>query len=176
MFGVVFIRRSGVINMDSFVQIDSTHWVLNLSALVGDLAGTARDVCLFVPGSGLLPADAGLSLHVSSPGSSCWEYRGYVSNAVLSDVFPTAWPQPAEGVACSSHAAYQVGVTLEPLELLEQRENKQVASKREFAKRVALDLYRYVVRPRGWPPVGRKRLARLRSLCPDLLACLAAAA
>jgi len=141
LFGVVFVRRSSAISSDAFTQTDATHWVLNLSALAGDAACTdVRDVCLFVPGGCSLPPDAGLSCHVSS--GAAFEYRGYVSNETPSDVFPTAWPLPVEGQSCLS---YQLGVTLEPLSELRTREATAVASRLEYAKRVALDLFRFVV-------------------------------
>lgn len=138
LFGIIFVRRSFVISSDRFTQVDATHWVLDLAALVGPAFVDVRDVCLFVPDGGLLPPDAGLSLHVRA-GAGDWEYRGCVSNATPSDVFPTAWPL-GEGAPLSAH----VGVTVEPLAELLNREATAVASRREYAKRVALDLFRFM--------------------------------
>jgi hypothetical protein len=116
LFGIIFVRRSFVISSDAFTRVDATHWTLDLSALLaaggaGAHHADVRDVCLFVPGGGLLPDDAGLSLHVQA-GSSGWEYRGAVSNAVPSEVFPTAWPRPEGG---GHYATATVGVSIEPL-------------------------------------------------------------
>jgi hypothetical protein len=138
LFGIIFVRRSFVISSDRFTQVDATHWVLDLAALVGPAFVDVRDVCLFVPDGGLLPPDAGLSLHVRA-GAGDWEYRGCVSNATPSDVFPTAWPL-GEGAPLSAF----VGVTVEPLAELLNREATAVASRREYAKRVALDLFRFM--------------------------------
>jgi len=116
LFGVIFVRRSYVISSESFVQVDATHWVLDVSALVGcnGEAADVRDVCLFVPEAGGLPCGAGLALHVQA-GNSGWEYRGCVSDATPSDVFPTAWPlSDGAPVGCSPGRA-QLGVSVEPL-------------------------------------------------------------
>ena len=112
LFGVIFVKRSFVIPSTSFTQVDATHWTLDVSALTGGAFGEVRDVCLFVPGGGLLPPEAGLALHVQSGGSG-WEYRGAVSNATPSEVFPTAWPRPEGGDGYWPTA--QVGVSVEPL-------------------------------------------------------------
>ena len=142
LFGIIFIKRSFVITSDSFTQVDATHWVLDLTALVGQSFVDVRDVCIFVPDANLLPQDAGLSLHVRA-GRSEWEYRGHVSNTTPSDVFPTAWPL-ADGELGAQPAVAQVGITVEPLAELQTREATAVASRAEFAKRVALDLFRYI--------------------------------
>ena len=111
LFGIIFVRRSFVIPSDAFTQVDATHWTLDVSALCGGAHADVRDVCLFVPGAGLLPPGAGLALHVQA-GDSGWEYRGAVCDATPSEVFPTAWPR-AEGGA--HHATARVGVSVEPL-------------------------------------------------------------
>ena len=118
LFGVIFVKRSFVIPSTSFTQVDATHWTLDVSSLTGGAFGEVRDVCLFVPGCGLLPPEAGLALHVQSGGSG-WEYRGAVSNATPSEVFPTAWPRPEGGDGYWPTA--QVGVSVEPLVRRQQR-------------------------------------------------------
>ena len=140
LFGCIFVRRSFVIPSESFTQVDATHWTLDVSALAGGAYGDVRDVCLFVPGAGLLPPGAGLALHVQA-GDSGWEYRGAVSEAQPSDVFATCWPRPEGG---GQHPTAQVGVSVEPLAELATREATAVASKQEFARRVALDMFRFM--------------------------------
>ena len=119
------MKRSFVIPSTSFTQVDATHWTLDVSALTGGAFGEVRDVCLFVPGGGLLPLDAGLALHVQS-GASGWEYRGAVSNAVPSEVLPTAWPRPEGGDGYYPTA--QVGVSVEPLVRRRAAERSERAS------------------------------------------------
>jgi hypothetical protein len=196
LFGIIFVKRSFVIPSEAFTQVDATHWVLDVSALTGGAYIDVRDVCLFVPGGGLLPLDAGLALHVQA-GDSGWEYRGAVSNALPSEIFPTAWPRP-EG-ALGYHPTAQVGVSVEPLVRacsarlrgqqrcegssaaqplttapldatcvrsqaeLATREATVVASKQEFAKRVAVDLFRFMAR----------RKQRKRERCVALLSAVA---
>ena len=140
LFGIICVKKSFVIPSTSFVQVDATHWTLDVSALAGGAYGDVRDVCLFVPGAGLLPPGAGLALHVQA-GDSGWEYRGAVSEAQPSDVFATCWPRPEGG---GQHATAQLGVSVEPLAELATREATAVASKQEFARRVALDMFRFM--------------------------------
>ena len=142
LFGVLFLKRSFVVPDSAFVQVDATHWTLDVSslaALVGGY-GEVRDVVLMLGSHGLLPQGAGLALHVQA-GASGWEYRGAVCDATPSESFPTAWPR-GEDDAYAPFA--QLGVSLEPLAELALREATAVASKQEFAKRVATDLFRFI--------------------------------
>ena len=153
LFGVLFLRRSCPIGSDAFTQVDSTHWVLDLAPLVtAAQCLDVRDVCLFLPSNGLLPPGFGLSLHIRARGSG-WEHRGFVSEQTPSEVFPTAWPLAAAEYAEGQPLGAQVGVALEPLAELVLREASALASRAEFAKRVAVDLFRFCesfpVTPRG---------------------------
>lgn len=153
LFGVLFLRRSCPLGSESFQQVDSTHWVLELASLATDAQCLdVRDVCLFLPSSGLLPAGFGLSLHVRARGSS-WEHRGFVCEETPSEVFPTAWPLAVAEYVEGAPLCAQLGVALEPLAELRLREASATASRAEFAKRVALDLFRFCesfpVTPKG---------------------------
>lgn len=142
LFGVLFLKRTILVPVSAFVQVDATHWTLDVStlaALVGGY-GEVKDVVLVLGSPGLLPPGAGLALHVQA-GASGWEYRGAVCDTTPSESFPTAWPR-AEGDAYAPTA--QLGVSLEPLAELAQREATAVASKQEFARRVATDLFRFI--------------------------------
>jgi hypothetical protein len=149
LFGIIFVRNSYVVPSESFTQVDATHWTLDVSALGGGAYADVRDVCLFVPAAGLLPPGAGLALHVQA-GDSGWEYRGAVGEAQPSDVLATCWPRPEGG---GQYATAQVGVSVEPLAELATREATAVASKQEYARRVALDMFRFMqsfpTTPRG---------------------------
>jgi hypothetical protein len=145
LFGLLCLKRSTPLWSDTaFTQTDPTHWVLDLTALAGPLAADVQDVCLFLPENHVLPPELGFALHVRAapPGGafSEWEYRGYCSAASPSEVFPAAWP----GGGSERPAACQVGVTVEPLAELSQREATAVASRGEFAKRVAQHLFRFL--------------------------------
>jgi len=120
----------------SFTQQDATHWTLDTRLLTPDYAAL-KEVALFLTQPGGLDNTAGLSLYVSVAGSD-WQYRGSVHGARPSDVFPLDWPS-AEAPAAS------LGVVLEPLAgVLAKEEAWRYGAKEAFAKRVAMDLFRYL--------------------------------
>lgn len=132
--------KAVAITSDGFQQTDATHWTLDVGALAGAAWHACRDVCLFLAPGAVLPDGAGLAVHVQS-GSSAWEFRGYISNAQPSEVLPTAWPRESDG---SRGAGAVLGLTLEPLLELANREATAVASRAEFARRVAVDAFRFI--------------------------------
>lgn len=120
-----------------------------------------KEVALFLTQPNVLPPDQGLALYVSIGGAD-WSYRGYVSNAHPSEVLPLSWPEPGDGVLAGLAAPppgfAQVGVSLEPLGELGQKEGSKLGAKEDFVKAVGLDLFNYMqVRCAGalWGAVGR---------------------
>ena len=142
IFGAVFVRKSFVIPSTSFTQTDATHWTLDLRQCVGANAShhDVRDVCLFIPDANLLDGNSALALYVQA-GNSPWEYRGCVSNASPSEVFPLQWPTMPDG---SPAPTAQIGVSVEPIAEVAEKEQRVLGSKEHFAKRVAMDLFRYM--------------------------------
>lgn len=140
LFGVVFVRKSFVIGSETFTRADHTHWTLDVSSTAGGAYHDVRDVCLFIPEGNLLDNNSALVLYVQA-GSSPWEYRGCVSNASPSEVFPLQWPLNPDG---SLPANAQIGVSVEPIADVVGKEQQVLGSKEEFAKRVAMDLFRYM--------------------------------
>ena len=142
LFGVAFVRKSFVIPSDAFARADATNWTLDLRRYVppGVPYGDVRDVCMFIPDGNVLDAHSALALYVQA-GTSAWEYRGCVSNVSPSEVFPLQWPQLADG---SLPECAQIGVSIEPLAEVAGKEQIVLGSKEEFARRVAMDLFRYM--------------------------------
>jgi hypothetical protein len=142
VFGAVFVRKSFVIPSTAFVRTDATHWTLDMRQCVGEGGSVAdvRDVCLFIPDGSLLDASQALALYVQA-GNSAWEYRGCVSNGAPSEVFPLQWPTAPDGTLPANAA---IGVGVEPVAELANKESAKLGSKETFAKRVAMDLFRYM--------------------------------
>lgn len=142
LFGAVFVKKSFVIPSTSFHRADATHWTLDMRACVGDRQSVhdVRDVCLFIPDANLLDASSALALYVQA-GDSPWEYRGCVSNANPSEVFPLQWPRSPDG---SLYPDATVGVSVENAADVAEKERMALGSKETFAKRVATDLFRYM--------------------------------
>lgn len=56
------------------LQVDPTHWVMDVAALAGTVWKDLKEVALFLTAPGALPPDAALALYVSSSGApSCCE-------------------------------------------------------------------------------------------------------
>lgn len=111
LFGVVFVRKSFVISSEAFTRADHTHWTLDVGRTAGGAYQDVRDVCLFIPEGNLLDNNSALVLYVQA-GNSTWEYRGCVSNASPSEVFPLQWPLQPDG---SLPPNAQIGVSVEPI-------------------------------------------------------------
>jgi ribulose-phosphate 3-epimerase len=141
VFGAVFVRKSFVIPSTAFARTDHTHWTLDLRHCVGEASyADVRDVCLFIPDGNLLDDSQALALYVQA-GNSEWEYRGCVSNGSPSEVFPLQWPTAPDG---SLFLNATIGVSVEPVADLAAKESLKLGSKETFAKRVAMDLFRYM--------------------------------
>ena len=96
----------------------------------------------------------GLALYVSIGGAD-WAYRGFVSNQHPSEVMPLSWPEPpgGQGLAAPPGPGYaQLGISLEPLGELGQKEGSKLGAREDFAKCVGLDLFNFMQVRRRAPP------------------------
>jgi ribulose-phosphate 3-epimerase len=64
-----------------------------------------------------------------------------VSNGAPSEVFPLQWPTANDGTIPKNAA---IGVGVEPVAELAAKESAKLGSKETFARRVAMDLFRYM--------------------------------
>lgn len=93
MFGVVFPNRSFPINISTFAQIDTCHWVLDMNSFVGEAYDQVREMCIFLLDGFTLPPDKALAVYVQSPGSQ-FVFCGAVTIARPSAVLSLQWPEP----------------------------------------------------------------------------------
>ena len=103
-------------------------------------------MALFLTQANVLPPDMGLALYVSIGGAD-WAYRGFVSNQHPSEVMPLSWPEPpgGHGLAAPPGPGYaQLGISLEPLGELGQKEGSKLGAREDFAKCVGLDLFNFM--------------------------------
>ncbi|KAL3132314.1 hypothetical protein ABBQ32_008892 [Trebouxia sp. C0010 RCD-2024] len=140
-FGLCFIGKSFPISDSSFVRVDPSHWVFDVSNVTPNYR-ELQEVSLFLVQSGTLDPTLALGLYISIGGAE-WQYRGYVSNTQPSEVMPLQWPEQDQPLNVGP-GVIQLGVSLEPLAEVVQKEGTKLASRQEFAKRVALDLFRYM--------------------------------
>ncbi|KAL1308262.1 uncharacterized protein [Arachis hypogaea] len=118
MFGVVFPNRSFPIDISTFAQIDTFHWVLDMNTFVGEAYDQIREVCIFLLNGFTLPPDKALAVYVQSPGSP-FVFCGAVTLARPSAVISLPWPEPGGGgqlqltAADAQPLSAKIGVSVE---------------------------------------------------------------
>ncbi|CAN8238344.1 unnamed protein product [Cochlearia groenlandica] len=96
MFGVVFPNRSYPIDISTFTQIDTFHWLLDMNHFVGEAYDQIGEMCIFLINNFNLPQDKALAVYVQSPGSS-FVFSGAVTLNRPSAVLSLQWPEPGSG-------------------------------------------------------------------------------
>ncbi|KAF9623460.1 hypothetical protein IFM89_003044 [Coptis chinensis] len=93
MFGVVFPNRSFPIDISTFSQIDTFHWVLDMNTFVGEAYDEIKEMCIFLLNNFTLPPEKALAIYLQSPGSP-FVFCGAITIARPSAVLSLNWPQP----------------------------------------------------------------------------------
>ncbi|CAA3009635.1 Hypothetical predicted protein [Olea europaea subsp. europaea] len=124
MFGVVFPNRSFPLDISTFAQIDTFHWVLDMNHFVGEEYDSIREVCIFLLNNFTLPPDKALAVYIQSPGSH-FLFCGAVTVSRPSAVLSLPWPEPGSNAAQLQLTAPEVpplsakiGVSVEDLAAL----------------------------------------------------------
>ncbi|KVH92150.1 protein OPI10 homolog [Cynara cardunculus var. scolymus] len=150
MFGVVFPNRSFPIDISTFTQIDTFHWLLDMNTFVGEAYDSIREVCIFLLNNFTLPADKALAVYIQSPGSP-FLFVGAVTLARPSAVLSLPWPDPGgEGINKQLTApdaaplSAKIGVSVEDLSSLPSLD--VVAEKRieRLAMKVGENLFNFM--------------------------------
>lgn len=140
-FAVCFIGKSFPISDSNFVQVDPSHWVFDVLHVTPNYK-ELQEIALFLSQPNILDASLALGLYISIGGAE-WQYRGYVSSTHPSEVMPLSWPEQDQPIHVTP-GTIQLGISLEPYDEVVQKEGTKLASRHEFAKRVGMDLYRYM--------------------------------
>ncbi|ERN11037.1 uncharacterized protein LOC18439221 [Amborella trichopoda] len=138
MFGVLFPNRSYPMDISSFAQIDTFHWILDMNTFVGEAYDQIREMCIFLLNGLSLPPDKALAVYIQSPGSA-FEYCGAIYTGCPSAVLALQWPEPGGQMQLSSAdsppLSAKIGVSVEDLASLpalnvgHQRRIEQLAMK-----------------------------------------------
>ncbi|CAK9135302.1 unnamed protein product [Ilex paraguariensis] len=117
MFGVVFPNRSFPMDISTFTQIDTFHWVLDMNTFVGEAYDSIREVCIFLLNNFTLPPDKALAVYIQAPGSP-FLFCGAVTLSRPSAVLSLPWPDPGGQMQLTADAAplsAKIGVSVEDL-------------------------------------------------------------
>ncbi|KAE8689239.1 Detected protein of confused Function [Hibiscus syriacus] len=118
MFGVVFPNRSFPMDISSFAQIDTFHWLLDMNTFVGESYHQIGEMCIFLLNNFTLPPDKALAVYVQSPGSP-FVFCGAVTLQRPSAVLSLIWPEPGGQMQLTAPDAAppsaKIGVSVEDL-------------------------------------------------------------
>ncbi|KAF8398875.1 hypothetical protein HHK36_014739 [Tetracentron sinense] len=122
MFGVLFPNRSFPMDISTFSQIDTLHWILDMNTFVGEAYDQIREICIFLLNGFTLPPEKALALYIQSPGSP-FLFCGAVSLSRPSAVLSLPWPEPGAGAGAlavpeSVPISAKIGVSVEDLSSL----------------------------------------------------------
>mmetsp|Transcript_58564 Transcript_58564/g.186703 ORF Transcript_58564/g.186703 Transcript_58564/m.186703 type:complete len:192 (-) Transcript_58564:10-585(-) len=151
LFGAVFVGHSFPITSEHFTRTSEISWVIDVSASVTTNYQELKEVCLFLTMPNALPPGAALSLFVSV-GGGVFDYRGSVSNTRPSETIQCSWPEPAGLVQQGEPIHAQIGIRVESEAEAAEKIGQRVGAKEDFAKRVAMDLFRFMESFQGSVP------------------------
>ncbi|GAV58453.1 DUF775 domain-containing protein [Cephalotus follicularis] len=118
MFGVVFPNRSFPIDISTFSQIDTFHWILDMNTFVGEAYDSINEICIFLLNSFTLPPDKALAVYIQSPGSH-FVFCGAVTLSRPSALLSLTWPDPGGQMqltaADSAPLSAKIGVSVDDL-------------------------------------------------------------
>ncbi|MFS7969620.1 putative OPI10 family protein [Helianthus anomalus] len=150
MFGVVFPNRSFPIDISTFAQIDTFHWLLDMNTFVGEAYDSIREVCIFLLNNFTLPADKALAVYIQSPGSP-FLFVGAVTLARPSAVLSLPWPEPG-GDGANNHLtapgaaplSAKIGVSVEDLASLPSLDVAAEKKIERLAMKVGENLFNFM--------------------------------
>ncbi|XP_071723215.1 uncharacterized protein [Rutidosis leptorrhynchoides] len=151
MFGVVFPNRSFPMDISTFSQIDTTHWILDMNTFVGEAYDQIREVCIFLLNNFTLPADKALAVYIQSPGSQ-FVFVGAVTVARPSAVLSLPWPEPGPvgggpmqlTAPDSATLSAKIGVSVEDLASLPSLDVVAEKKIERLAMRVGENLFNFM--------------------------------
>ncbi|KAL8532302.1 hypothetical protein ACS0TY_008775 [Phlomoides rotata] len=149
MFGVVFPNRSFPLDISTFTQIDTTHWLLDMNHFVGESYDSIREICIFLLNNYALPPDKALALYIQSPGSN-FLFCGAVTLSRPSAVLSLSWPEPGGGgvpqltAPDASPLSAKIGVSIEDLAALPSLDVAAESKIERMALKVGENLFNFM--------------------------------
>ncbi|XP_031491566.1 uncharacterized protein LOC116258531 [Nymphaea colorata] len=146
MFGVLFPNRSFPLDMSSFTQIDTFHWILDMNSFVGEAYDQVKEMCIFLLNGLSLPPDKALAVYIQSPGSD-FQYCGAVYAGCPSTVLPLSWPEPGGQGHLTSDATpltAKIGISVMELAMLPALNGGQQRRIEQLAMKVGENLFNFM--------------------------------
>ncbi|KAL0731056.1 hypothetical protein Bca4012_027150 [Brassica carinata] len=149
MFGVVFPNRSFPIDISTFTQIDTLHWVLDMNHFVGEAYDQIGEMCIFLLNNFTLPPDKALAVYVQSPGSA-FTFCGAVTLSRPSAVLSLQWPEAGSAAQMqltagdSAPLSAKIGISVEDAAALPSLDVAAERKIERLAMRVGENLFNFM--------------------------------
>uniref|UniRef100_A0A7N0UZP4 Hikeshi-like domain-containing protein n=1 Tax=Kalanchoe fedtschenkoi TaxID=63787 RepID=A0A7N0UZP4_KALFE len=149
MFGVLFPNRSFPMDISMFSQIDTFHWILDMSTFVGEAYDQVSEICIFLLNSFTLPPDKALAVYIQSPGSP-FLFCGAVTLSRPSAVLSLPWPETGSGGLLALTApdatplSAKIGVSVEDLATLPSLDVTAGSRIERLAMKVGENLFNFM--------------------------------
>lgn len=109
------------------VQTDFVPQAENRAIMFIDNISTAQHVTVFLTGTIPLAEGMGASVYMSIHPFTVWQFLGYLSAEKPSALFRFRWPQDA----LQRDLSAQLGISLEPMDVILQKEAERLAERRD---------------------------------------------
>lgn len=113
-FGFLFPNRSYPMDASNCVQIDTTHWVMDMSIFIGEEYRQVKEICVFLASEVVFPPGKALAVYAQSPGSQ-FQYCGAVDMRCPSAVLSLLWPSVDGGGHNATLPTAKIGICVEDL-------------------------------------------------------------
>ncbi|CAM8893111.1 unnamed protein product [Rhodiola kirilowii] len=149
MFGVLFPNRSFPMDISTFSQIDTFHWILDMNTFVGEAYDQVSEICIFLLNSFTLPPDKALAVYIQSPGSP-FLFCGAVTLSRPSAVLSLPWPEPGNGglptltAPGATPLSAKIGVSVEDLATLPSLDVTAGSRIERLAMKVGENLFNFM--------------------------------
>ncbi len=134
-------------DISSFSQIDTFHWVLDMNTFVGEDYDQVRELCIFLLNSFTLPPDKALAVYIQSPGSA-FLFCGAVTIARPSAVLSLTWPDPGGNMQLTAPDSVplsaKIGVSVEDLATLPSLDVAAEKKVERLALKVGENLFNFM--------------------------------
>lgn len=142
-FGFLFPNRSYPMDASNCVQIDTTHWVLDMSVFIGEEYRQVKEICVFLANEALFPPGKALSVYAQSPGSQ-FQYCGAVDMRCPSAVLSLLWPSVNGGGFNAPLPKAKIGICVEDMMSLPNLDMGQQRRAEDLAMKVGENLLNFI--------------------------------
>eukprot|EP01018_Ginkgo_biloba_P026034 Gb_07045 [translate_table: standard] len=146
-FGFLFPNKSYPMDASNCIQIDTTHWILDMSVFVGEAYDEVKEICVFLLREMVFPPGKALAVFTQSPGSQ-FQYCGAVHTGCPSAVLSLLWPSAGGHMQLmapnSAPLTAKIGICVEDLVCLPSLNMGEQKRAEELATKLGENLFNFM--------------------------------